>query len=402
MQSNGHAFPWRTLLLLFLLVTSALLSILSALVLALVGIVEYSHDAALSLRAFSLGSSLAFLGLLLVPPIFYGLRKMLGYPERGVKLNLPLWLLIPIALLWIGSLLLGQWLIGQKGLISLLFPPLGIPAAALPVGMLILIAVADIPLGPRWRAWGAFGLGMTVAPFVLVLIELTLFAAIGAVLVLYLAVAHPEVLSALLEAVNSPIVSVDLLTEHLAPYLLQPTVLIGSLFVVAGIVPVLEELIKPVGLWLFAARLETPSQGFALGALSGAGYALVESLPIASEIDNTWGGVLFARFGTSLMHILSSGLVGWGFLKARQSHRKRYLLGGYGLAVTLHGTWNAISVLAVTGALTEIREEVIASPDRTIAAIAALGLLMIVLLLVLRKINRRLRSEPSPAETPPQ
>ena len=59
------------------------------------------------------------------------------------------------------------------------------------------------------------------------------------------------------------------LVELFAPYLLKPGSIIAVLSFVSVIVPFTEELLKPIGVWLFAGKLESPAQGFALGALSG-------------------------------------------------------------------------------------------------------------------------------------
>ena len=80
--------------------------------------------------------------------------------------------------------------------------------------------------------------------------------------------------------------------QILAPYLINPFILI-SLFLVLGVfTPLIEETLKPAIVWLLAKRLQRPSQGFALGVISGAGFALVESLLASSTPGQGWGQLL--------------------------------------------------------------------------------------------------------------
>jgi hypothetical protein len=107
----------------------------------------------------------------------------------------------------------------------------------------------------------------------------------------------------------------------------------------------IEEMFKPIGVWLFAGKLKTPVQGFALGVLSGAAYALVESMTAGSQAGEGWAVVVAARTGTSVIHIATTGLVGWGIASAWLERKYLRLLGLYALAISLHGLWNASSIM---------------------------------------------------------
>ena len=57
------------------------------------------------------------------------------------------------------------------------------------------------------------------------------------------------------------------------------------------------------------------------------------------------------RAASSLMHMLASGLVGWGIASARLEKRTLRLAGCYLGAVGLHGLWNGSVLMVVYGAL---------------------------------------------------
>ena len=101
------------------------------------------------------------------------------------------------------------------------------------------------------------------------------------------------------------------LLDQLETYLMQPSTLYIALLFGALIVPLLEELFKPIGVWLLVGRKPSPAQGFAAGLLSGAGYALFENFSLGASAGEDWAMVVVARIGTSLIHIVTAGLMGW-------------------------------------------------------------------------------------------
>ncbi len=106
----------------------------------------------------------------------------------------------------------------------------------------------------------------------------------------------------------------------------------------------IEEALKPIGVWLLFGRRLTPAAGFAAGALSGAGYALIESLALTSS-GEAWSSLVLARTGTSAVHILTAGLTGWALVLAWQKRRFLPLLLAYLCAVMIHGLWNGLTLM---------------------------------------------------------
>jgi RsiW-degrading membrane proteinase PrsW (M82 family) len=167
------------------------------------------------------------------------------------------------------------------------------------------------------------------------------------------------------------------------------------------VIPLIEELFKPLAMWLLAGDRLTPAQGFYAGMLSGACFALWENLTaISASGDGTGTAIVIARVGTGLLHIVNAGLVSWGMTSFWQS--RRYLgrmIGMYILAVTLHGLWNASGVL--TGVAPVLQIPVEAAPLTQAVetgGIVVLVLLVFALLGVLLFANARLRSRPAVAE----
>ena len=193
--------------------------------------------------------------------------------------------------------------------------------------------------------WGVFDSGLTLGPFLIFILESMVGLVFLLVLVLYL-YSQPGVMekilqiTALLEQGKSP----EILYEELRPVLVRPAVIMGILLFGAVAVPVIEESLKPIGVWLLFGRKLTPAAGFAAGALSGAGYALIESLALSSRGDE-WSSLVLARTGTSAVHILTAGLTGWALAMAWQKRRYLQLLLAYLCSVAIHGLWNGLTLM---------------------------------------------------------
>jgi RsiW-degrading membrane proteinase PrsW (M82 family) len=173
-------------------------------------------------------------------------------------------------------------------------------------------------------------------------------------------------------------------------------VIATALVFFAGIVPFIEELIKPIGVWLFASRLDSPAQGFALGALSGAAFTLIETFGSSAQVSE-WVSLLTGRIGTSLLHITSTALMGWGITlvwKQRQ-YVKLFLL--YLGSCLMHAAWNGTVILY---SLSIIATE--ADSSDTFGALMPVTfgisiLLVLVMFVILTTTNRKLNKTETPA-----
>lgn len=344
--------------------------------------------------AFFLATSLALCAVLLLPSAGFALARLAGqqverYPGQG-KIN-P-WVFILLLGTSFSIFLFAGAMISQSiPLAWIVLPILHILVIGIPVATILYLGGRGLPKGSPQRAWGIFGAGMTLGPgliFVLEIIAL-LAAAFAAALLIALSPDQLDKLSHLVEQLQTVNLNPDEILPILQPYLKNPLIILGVLIFMSGIVPMLEEGFKPIGVWLLVKRRLTPAEGFTAGLLSGAGFALVESLGYTSSGGQGWVSSVLLRAPTALMHILACGLTGWGLTKAVSQHRIRWLLAGYGSAVAIHGLWNGFT-LAAAGI-------VLLYPDRPSAQIVAgLALLSMLLLfgfafLLLILINRHLR-----------
>jgi hypothetical protein len=131
------------------------------------------------------------------------------------------------------------------------------------------------------------------------------------------------------------------------------------------------------------------------GALSGAGFALLEGLMVSANAGDGAASLLVLRAGSSLMHVVASGLAGWGVGAYRASGRLRRLVLGYLAAMSVHAFWNAAVVAIAYGAFRTAYGT--ARPDLLGLALSIGGAMFLVMLIVLLPIsliglNRRFRN----------
>jgi membrane protease YdiL (CAAX protease family) len=288
------------------------------------------------------------LGFLLLPSTILSLRRILGHPSRHI--NIPAGrfalsiVLIPFAIF------AGDWLLnhGAGGWAA----PLHILVALLSVGWILWIAIHNLNPGSGQRSWGALGSGLALTPIFAFILEI-----IGAIFFILILAIYIGTNSELTRAVNSISTlttqlnpNMELVLERLQPLFNDPFVLIMTIAGLGIFVPLIEELFKPIGVILLLGRKLTEAQGFALGAICGAGYALVENLTVGANAE-TWAFTSVGRFGTSAMHILTAALSGYALVRAKNEKRYAALFGTYVVNVMIHGIWNTLVVLTATTGL---------------------------------------------------
>ncbi len=324
----------------------------SAIGTVVIGLID-SSQAAIAFYLMAAGLFLSGLLLLLPSLTFTGLRLA----GRPLKNELHLGLLRPTLLIFVLPLILlaGNWSANQTGIGQLILPFAHVLAVGLPVWWIAYLTVRNLPLGSLQRRWGVFTSGLVLGPALILVLETLALIVFG--LIAYLAVlSQPDLLNELMRLsrnLRSLQSSPQDVLNVLGPYMTRPGLIFAVLAFGAGIVPLIEETIKPIGVWLLAGRNLTPAAGFAAGALSGAGYALFESLALSSSSGNDWLYLVIARIGTAVIHILTTGLTGWALALAWRE--KRYLRLGavYLLAVLIHGSWNSLSLLSSFGEFTD-------------------------------------------------
>ena len=297
--------------------------------------------------------------LLLVPVFWLSFNRLAGKPAPalldGQRPHVRVILRVSL-LAWPLVLALGWLVAGRPGLAVWLLGPINILAAGIPVVWIYALAQRRLEAGPIERKWRIFGFSLTVSPVVIVLAEVLALAVLGIaalVLALVLASLNPsfsQELETLVQQISAS-QDVEVILQLLEPYLMRPVVIFGALAVLSGIIPLIEEILKPLALWGLAGRDLTDQEGFVAGLLSGAGFALLENLLYFTNILTAegWLFMVIGRAGTGVLHMFSSGLVGWALARAWRSGKWPFLGGMTLLAVAFHGLWNAFALLGGLG-----------------------------------------------------
>jgi hypothetical protein len=283
-------------------------------------------------------------GLLLLPSAYYAWQRVAGHPAPAGR-QTPAWLRPTRLILALPLVLLAGYFVAQNPNLSFLLPPLHVLAVGLPVLWIVYLAARGLPSGSPQRAWGVFGSGMVLGPALIMVLEI-LALVVCAGLAIAFVTSQPdlvEMLNSLVAQLTAGQIDQEGLVNALVPWLVKPGVIIAAILFAAVIVPLIEEAIKPIGVWLLAGFGLSPAAGFALGAISGAGYALFESLLLSSTGEG-WIAVVVARMSTGVIHILNTGLMGWALASAWREKRYLRLGATYLFVVSLHGLWNGLSV----------------------------------------------------------
>ena len=354
MKTSQTHLPSLLSSLLFLL--GAVLILSTGLLMGGTALLSIAQGKNVQLQQTILFMAFGFEAIVLFLAAFFSFQKTLQKPsaDRDTFFTLSPWQIIVIIIVTSTSILIGSWIETIQSVNWLVLPLLTIPAAVLPLALLLGLGTRDLPLGRRWRTWSILGLGMTLIPFLLLILEVIVAVILFFGVMAYITT-RPELVYRL-QALAQQIVALgpnsEKSLELLSPLLTKPSVISLALIYTAVLVPALEEIFKPLGVWLLASRLDAPAQGFALGALSGASYALIETIGVSGQ-GGEWASLLFTRIGTGLLHITTSALMGAAIVFAIRQRRYLRLLGTYVLAVTLHGLWNTSAILYTFSTLAE-------------------------------------------------
>lgn len=354
-----------------------------------------------TLPFFSLMWVCGLVCLLLLPSIVLSIRQLLDKPQpawqwrgefRAASLAMVAW---PLAIA------AGTYVSRTGSLDWLFLPPLQLLVVGLPLWWLIEFGRRGLEDNGLQRTWGILSAGLLVSPVVATFVELVAMIGVVVLFVIWLS-SQPgavEQMSLLAQRLSNAGTDPEVILRILRPVAMNPAVLITVLLTVSGLVPLIEELVKPLGLWVLVGRKLTPAQGFLGGLLCGAAFALMESLgSIASPSGQEWLSLVLGRTGTGILHTVTTGLMGWALASTWQDGRYLRLAGTYLLAAALHGLWNVFGILMAlpslfgTAAVTGTAEVFL-----RLGQIAPLVLLVlaIILFLILLGSNRRLRLESS-------
>jgi hypothetical protein len=305
-------------------------------------------------------------------------------------------------MVWLGACWLAPFL-ADRDPWRLAAPAFHLMAIGLPAYLLIRLATGGLKGGSRGRLWGLLSAGVLLGPGVAAVAEIGIIFCIAVAAAGYLSM-HPEKIPAL-QHIASQLAHASGTQDAAAvlmPWVLHPLALLLALLVFAVLTPVIEELAKSISPWILFDRLHTPAHGFWAGAIAGAGFGLFEGLVASADPGSSWRFVLVARAGSTLMHVISGALSGWGLARFRLTHKRVHLLAGYALAMAIHAIWNASVVTAGFGGLrvglNDSRADVLGVAMLFVGG-ALLAALLVTMPVGLVLANRRLQS--SPPVSPP-
>ncbi len=291
-----------------------------------------------------------FLGIALVS-IVTTIQKITGQAitlRRVEEKNL-IWSIAGLVLVFILAALTG---IASPERKAVALAILAIPGIALPIYLILQIGSrSQRAVNPK-RDSGilTFSLGVSI-PYI-VLVEL-LVVVILIIVVATRLFSNPNFVELFNTIQNNP----ELLQNDPARLLSEldgtiglPALLGLLLLVVSGLMPLVEELFKTLAVWLLKVRNPGPTETFRAGLLSGAAFALFEGLLSMGSLQLSeigyaeWVGLILGRFGGSLLHILTGGIIGLAIGVYWQNRKFFSLLLSYLAAWLLHAAWNALAI----------------------------------------------------------
>lgn len=250
-----------------------------------------------------------------------------------------------LVLLFLLAVAIGQILLSLDLMPVVTFPLFHVTAATLPSLVILALVGRSLCGVTTWRdeilqlSSGAF----VATPLAFVLEAVILMGLLMATLVsVALRPGGQELLQTLTAYLQDPAWLQD--PAALAPALTSPAILTAALLVVAGIIPLVEETVKTVGIGLMAYRRPTLPQALLWGLAGGAGFTLVEGLLNAASGVQMWAPVILLRAGTTLLHCFTGALMGVVWYKVLARQNWGHGLGLYAASIGIHGLWNALSV----------------------------------------------------------
>ncbi len=271
----------------------------------------------------------------------------------------------------------------------------------IPIWWFLELGRFRLPAGSVQRQWGLSTFSIFITLPVIIVVEIIVLG-LGLVFAALWLVQQPEfapILSQLGSQSGFDLALLDELAANLAPLLSRPGVIAALLAAVVLVVPMLEELLKPLALWLLHKRGLSPAEGFTAGLICGAAFALLESLfSVSAVLPGDWLYTVTGRVGTGLLHIFTAGLNGWALASTWQDGSQFRVGLTYILTVLIHGAWNFFAVVMGLHTITEL-------PFSTFSALGAsaswvLLAMAVIMLIALVMVNLRLRRTSTPPPLP--
>ncbi len=359
-QNQSSKRPWQTYLTLILSSLGMAYFFIQAVSLGIAWLISLIGPQEMVLPEPTFGHFIwvsLFSGLLFLPMIILSKNKIKGKenpgwldmkkPEirRGVTWSILAW---PIVVF------LGWLVAGMRGNVSFLLGFINILVVGLPLLWIFNMAGWKLDGGPQLRQWRIFGFSLAVMPVLVIIwevIAILFIAVFGMIFLTFIFSVNPQFeheLMSIVTQLNMAGQDMETIFQIIEPYLTQPSVFVWLVVVIGGIMPLIEEVIKPIALWPLAKKKISPQEGFVGGLLCGAGFALMENVLYFTTVINAeeWLFMALGRGGTGVLHMLASGLMGWGLAKTWREGKWGFQALMTFIAFLLHGLWNTIALFA--------------------------------------------------------
>jgi hypothetical protein len=296
-------------------------------------------------------------------------------------------ILAGIILLWAALLLIGYFLIGKGMFATLILPALAILGVLLPISAFLIVAWQKAGPLETSRSWGALSAGLTFSPLLGIGLEFGFMVLVFAFIMVI--ILQDSSLLSNLEITATRLASgqdnPEIINNILVSFLSRPVNRFMLYSIIAGLVPIVEEIAKQIPVWLLAWRKLSPRAGLMVGALGGAGFAITESLMTISAISGTeqWLYQILGRSGAGLMHICTGAIGGWGLASAMQGKSYIKAVLAYLVSVIIHGLWNAT---ATWDGLSQLIDSSSHDSLFPLAVLSGLFIILLVFLLNIRKL----------------
>jgi hypothetical protein len=288
----------------------------------------------------------------LIPSIVTSLRRVLDKSNLDPAKNsfrLASWMMIVFPLV----VAAGSWL-ATKSLSWLFLPPIQIIAVALPLWWLVELGSYRLERQSSQRRWGFLAFSLLISPAVILTVELLVLAVMVGLLIAWVS-QQPDLalrFQVLGQALTSAEPDAERALQLIQPLLKEPVLAFTGLAAISVVVPLIEEALKPLALWMTAKRGLSPAQGFAGGLITGAGFALLESLGnLAAPVGDQWLILVLGRLGTGVLHITTAGWMGWALAEYWAGGKIVKLGLVYLGVVVMHGVWNFCGLMLGFGPL---------------------------------------------------
>lgn len=266
---------------------------------------------------------------------------------------------ILLFLAFLCALALGSGVLALEPIAAFVFPPVHFLASALLPFSLLAYVARQLNITSSLRALVAsLGWGALSSTFLALLLE----AVIGVIILVGISVVialTPD--SALqLSRWSDELRAMRTFDERAALRFLlaNPGIIALALIYFAGIVPLIEEAVKTLGLALMDPSRTRARDAILWGVAAGAGFAFVENALNTGMMLELWAVAMLARVGATIMHTANGITMARGWYAARVERRCDKLLIAYAASVIVHAIWNVFAAgqaIGIVGWLSEGR-----------------------------------------------